>query len=730
MEVLLAVAQKELEKELTANLSDNTDYGTVKHCESPDELLAQLQPEKPVLILLDQNFMAQGSTPLPPQIKALQWNSYIIVLAYGNNEGEELSSFLEQGADDLLICPATSGEIKARLFKARRKLSNSASVDKNNNNLSEVKQALQKERDFFSAINDIMGSLVVVLDRGGRITRLNRACQDLTGYAFAEVENNYFWDVFLEEEERELAKTFFLSLQPEHFPYEMESTWLMKDGSIRQILCSNTYVPDQNGAISYYISTGIDVTERNNVEKSLREANEKFRALIHASPVAVISLNLEGKVTSWSSAAEKIFGWAEREVLGQSLPIVTDEINDCLNTLFGDVNFGKSFNSKEIQCYRKDNTPIYASLSAAPLRSYTGSVNGILIIADDITLRQQNEEQLRYLSFHDSLTGLYNRAYFEEELKRLNTVRQLPLSIIIGDVNGLKLVNDTFGHGEGDKYLLGIVQVLKDSCRKEDVICRWGGDEFAVLLPNTGGEVVSKICRRIQAACSETGGHLIPLSISLGAITKEDESQDIQEMLKKAEDRMYRNKLVDSRRASTSVISALQKALAENTNETEEHALRLQSYALKLGYALELSFDELDDLTILCALHDIGMIALPAEITNKEGVFTPEEREIMKQHSETGYRIAKTVPHLTYIADKILAHHERWDGRGYPNGLKGVDIPLVSRIFTLVDAYEAMTAGRPYRKARNSAVALEELQINAGSQFDPALVKIFVEIMK
>ena len=729
MEILLSIADEDLKAQLIQSLSHNECYH-VKPVVSAREILKHVQDEKLPFVILQQEPELKDRTTLWEQIKSMNHHSHIILLVNGSGYTQGLDYVLRGDVDDIISIPFCPKELQARLNIALRIIKNTDMTVQamDGYELKEIEKELKEERDFISVINDTIGSLVLVLDPDGRIIRFNRTCQEITGYSFSEVKNRFYWDVFLEPDERELAKYFFATLQPGDIPYELENTWIMRDGSSRQIFWSNSAVLGEHGKISYHINTGIDVTERNYAEVSLRETNEKLRALIHASPVAVISLNLQGLVTSWSSAAEMTFGWAEKEVLHQPFPLLTHNVQDCFKSFFKDVSQGASINGKEVYCYRKDGTPIYTSLSAAPLRSYNGSVQGIMIIADNITERRQAEEQLRFLSFHDSLTGLYNRAYFEEELKRLNTVRQLPLSIIIGDVNGLKLVNDTFGHGEGDKYLKGIAHVLQNSCRKEDVICRWGGDEFAILLPNTTATNSRKICDRIKQACIVKADHPIPLSISLGAITKEEDTQDINEMLKKAENHMYRNKLMDSKKTSTSVISALQKALAENTNETEEHALRLQFNALQLGYTLNLSLDELDELTILCSLHDIGMIALPTKIINNEGVLKPEELEIMKQHSEIGCRIVKTVPNLNYVADKILSHHERWDGKGYPHGIKGEEIPLVSRIFSLVDSFEAMTAGRPYKKPLSTAEALAELQKNAGSQLDPFLVKKFTEL--
>ncbi|MEW5921640.1 MAG: HD domain-containing phosphohydrolase [Bacillota bacterium] len=731
MQILLAMAESEHKKDLMRIPAVNTGQYRLITCTSAIETLKKVLLEHPAVVMLDQKLVETGNRPLFRQIKELDQSCYIILLASGDaTEMQAFYPFLGESIDDLLIRPSSPVEIEARLQIAQYKISNRTSVpeQRDNRELKDIEQALKEERDFISAINDTIGSLVVVLDLQGRIISINRACRQITGYTYAEVRDRFYWDVFLELEERELARTFFIALRPGDFPYEMENTWVMKDGSKRRIFCSNTAVLDEGGSINYHITTGVDVTEWKQVEENLRETNEKLSALIHASPLAVIALNPQGQVTSWSSAAEKTFGWAERMVLGQPPPMLAAEEMNSFRILCADAFKGKTFSGREFHCLRRDGSAIYASISAAPLRNHTGAVTGIMLIADNITERRQTEEQLRFLSFHDRLTGLYNRAYFEEELKRLNTIRQLPLSIIIGDVNNLKLVNDTFGHGAGDKFLRAIARILQDSCRKEDVICRWGGDEFAILLPKTNASVAWKICERIKDACTVTGG-LIPLSISLGVVTKDDEKQQIDELLNEAENRMYRSKILESKGARSSVISALQKALAEKTNETEEHALRLQSNALQLGYSVNLSLDELDELTLLCALHDIGMIALPDHIIKNEGILTEEEREMMQQHCEIGYRIVKSIPDLAHLAEKILAHHERWDGNGYPQGFKGEEIPLVSRIISLVDAYEAMTFGRPYKKPHSSAEALAELQQNAGSQFDPRLVDKFTELL-
>ncbi|MEN6462510.1 MAG: HD domain-containing phosphohydrolase, partial [Syntrophomonas sp.] len=341
----------------------------------------------------------------------------------------------------------------------------------------------------------------------------------------------------------------------------------------------------------------------------------------------------------------------------------------------------------------------------------------------DITDRKQAEAEIRYLSYHDKLTGLYNRTFFEEELKRVNTKRQLPLGLIIGDVNGLKLINDAMGHLEGDKVLIKAAEIFRKSCRQEDIISRWGGDEFIVLLPQCDSVTTLKVYKRIYDSFISINSLPILINISLGMAIQDSLDRDIKDVIREAEEKMYRNKLLESRSTRSSFIKSLEKTLWERSHETEEHCQRMQEIAQKIGRTLELTDSELDNLKLLAALHDIGKIAIPNSILDKPGKLSPEEWETIKNHPEIGYRIALSSPELAPIAEAILHHHEWWNGKGYPLGLKGEKIPLISRIIAITDAYDVMTNDRPYKKAMGKAEALTEIRRCAGTQFDPELVR-------
>lgn|GEM_PF-351255 len=366
--------------------------------------------------------------------------------------------------------------------------------------------------------------------------------------------------------------------------------------------------------------------------------------------------------------------------------------------------------------------------SASPVKNLQNEMLGVVLVFRDATQKLKQRRQIEYLSFHDALTGLYNRRFFEEEMKRLDLPRNYPLTIIMADLNGLKLTNDAFGHYEGDKLLKQTANLFKTYLSVEDVVARWGGDEFAILMPQTTSEEAERIVQDIVKAASESNTDKGILSIAFGWDTKTESSMELEEVFRIAEEHMYKKKISESQGTRGLTIRTIIKTLFEKSPREESHSQRVKDLAVKIAKALKLSQFEIADISTLGLLHDIGKIIVSSEILEKPGRLTEAEYDQIKKHPAIGYRMLVGTSEFSSIAEGVLSHHERWDGKGYPKGIKGDEIPIEARIIAIADAYDAMTSSRPYRKVGMSLEkARQELINGAGTQFDPEIVQLIVK---
>lgn len=447
----------------------------------------------------------------------------------------------------------------------------------------------------------------------------------------------------------------------------------------------------------------------------------------------IITADGEGRILFINAAAKKMTGWGDESIEKQ--------IGDILNVKFENgFNFDNMVSNitqksapisygNNVLLKKKDGRCLNIDLTISP---FTSSNNGASIVAffRDSSKDISREKEITYLSYHDKLTGLYNRAFFEKKMRELDEPAYYPISIIIGDANGLKMTNDVFGHKQGDSLLMSIANILSLACRETDIIARYGGDEFTVLMPNTTIEEAGKVCQNVLSLCNDQSFNTNKISVSLGYAAKTKSTEKINDVLNVAEDFMYRHKLLESKSYRSSVISSLKKMLFEKSFETEEHAMRLTGLCNEAGRLMGLSQSELNDLELFSMLHDIGKIGVNDSVLLKPGKLTENEWVEMRRHCEIGCRIAQSAPELAHIADYILCHHERWDGKGYPQKLKGTQIPLLSRILSVADSYDAMVNDRYYRKALPREAAIAELKRCSGTQFDPDVVKVFLQVLE
>lgn len=654
----------------------------------------------------------------------------------------------------------------------------------------QAERELKRERDFVSAVVDTAGCLVVVLDNQGRIVSLNRACELITGYRYEEVKNRLFWELFYKPEQIEMVRIAFDELCAGQFPKHFDNRWYGKDGSSHLIAWSVTVLLDEKGQVEYIIATGLDVTEREQVKKALQKSNEelisaneeliaineeliateeelrqqyeklrkkeadlavanqRLQDIIEFLPDATFVIGQDKKIIAWNRAIEEMTGMPKEQMLGEgdyaySIPFYGKPrlglVDFAFNTESDPDSFYDSFELKGITLHGQSYLPdmhggkgAYIWGIASPLFDKEKRVVGAIETIRDITEQKQLEERLKHISLHDTLTGLHNRAYFEEEMRRIEAGRSNSVGIIVCDVDGLKFVNDTLGHEAGDTLLLKAAGIIRSSFRESDVVARIGGDEFAAIIPNSEENTVEEACKRIKRAIdryNETNREL-PLSISVGFAARSDHSVSINELFKEADNKMYREKLYQAQSTRSAVVQTLMKMLQVRDFMTEEHADRLQILIVDLASAIDLPERSVTDLRLFAQFHDIGKVGVPDSILFKPGLLNAEETAEMRQHCIIGHRISILAPDLVPIADWVLKHHEWWNGKGYPLGLKGEEIPLECRILAIVDAYDAMISDRPYRKALTQTEAIKELKKCSGTQFDPQLVEKFIHLLK
>ena len=561
----------------------------------------------------------------------------------------------------------------------------------------------------------------------GLIEGANPSACDFYGYTLEELCNVYISDIVLLPPEK-IRKECGLALKREKTYFALPNQ--LKNGNIRLAdFYSNPIFHNERWLLSFLI---FDVTEREANRKELISEKEMLHTTLQSIGDGVITTDVSGIVTSLNWTAQKLICWTNLESVGKHFSEIIQFETDTKSNPIKEVLEKRYPVHEESQTIliNRMNRSIPISFSAAPIKSEIGEILGVVMVFRDISKFKEQNDHIRFLSYHDALTGLYNRHYIDERLNLLDTQENLPFAVMTGDVNGLKITNDIFGHKAGDQILQFVAEILKKQCRSSDIIARWGGDEFVVFMPKADSHTAEGIIDRIKNDCECYTQGAIRVSLSLGCAVKRKNADDLEKILKSAEENMYHQKLLDGKSYRNAIINTLLATLNEKNMETEEHTIRLEALCRSIGHRLSLSSKEMDELSLLALLHDIGKIGISQNVLEKPGKLTQAEWAEMKRHPEIGYRIAQATPELSMVSDFILSHHERFDGSGYPRGLKGAEVPLVCRILAVVDSYDAMTNDRIYRKALSKKAAVQELEDNAGTQFDPEIAALFVQMLR
>jgi len=620
---------------------------------------------------------------------------------------------------------------------------------------TEIQLRLSEEK-YFKAFHVSPDSININRTADGKYIEINEGFTRMTGYSWDDVAGKTSVELgILHDRDRLLA-----GLAKRGEVENLETRFRRKDGSVLFGLISAKRI--NMAGEDCLLSIVRDITERKQAEISLEKSNEELTAA-HETLIAteeelrtqyaeVLHMNqelaaYEAERTALLSAIPDLMLLFDKDGvhLDYAKPadfeacfepdqvVIGRNVADILPAKYAQSfirYIRKTLATKKTQFYEYSRM-IHGVRRHWEVRFSRVSDTKVLAMSRDTTAIRQSEEQVKFLSMHDALTAAYNRAYFEEELLRLQAREHKSIGMFVCDVDGLKLINDTLGHRQGDELLKTVAAILSTGIEQPDFTARIGGDEFAVVLfepEQHRMEDLEKQYKSAVAEYNERNPHL-PLSLSMGWAVDLD-GIHIDRVFKEADNNMYRQKMHQSQSVHGAIVQTMMKALEARDHITEGHADRLGELMEKMGQKLQFSQGVIADLRLFAKFHDIGKVGIPDSILKKPGKLSPEEVVVMQRHCEIGFRIARSSPDLEPIAEWILKHQEHWDGNGYPLELAGKEIPIECRVLGIIDAYDAMTSDRPYRKAMSPRDAIAEIRRCSGTQFDPVLAEQFIEMLE
>ncbi|NLI21925.1 MAG: PAS domain S-box protein [Clostridiales bacterium] len=525
-----------------------------------------------------------------------------------------------------------------------------------------------------------------------------------------------------------------LSGQVDH--YALEKRYIRPDGSpiwVNMIASTLKYEANQNLSHMCLLE---DITARKSLEQSLRESERSKSVLLSHLPGLAYRCLYDEQWTMIfvSDGCLSLTGYQpESLVHNRDLSyndLISPEYRDLLRSEWARVIEQRLDFRCEYEIITASGQKKWVLEMGQPIFSDSGRVEALEGVVFDISEQKNRELQILFMNEHDDLTKRYNLMYFDKECRRHNLEQTFPLTVVQCDVDGLRLINNAFGIEEGNALLVRVANMLAENNTRGDVLARTGDDDFSLLMPGVGVDVAEDFILRVTAcidASNDIKANLYSTSVSFGYGTRQSPTENVSVTMKAVYDSLNSQKILNAQSSHSATLTSIMAALHARSEETEEHAQRLFELSEMIGKQLGLSQKSMAQLALFSKLHDVGKIGISDSILNKPGPLTPEEWVIMKTHPEIGYRIAVSLEDIAYVAEDILSHHERWDGTGYPRGLRGENIPLPARILAIADAFDAMTKDRVYRKAMKTQDALEEIRRNIGTQFDPKIARLFLD---
>ena len=528
--------------------------------------------------------------------------------------------------------------------------------------------------------------------------------------------NLKFLELFNCEKEKILGKTFYNLLEEKKYKkeeFKINDYLEIRIYNKKNILnCKKIEVLDRDKNIIGKV--GIVDCEKNCYLKNV----------INAIPYIISYKDINGNLTGCNKAFEKFVGRDELNLLGEKYKENCLEKELVLEIANKDGNNLKKKNKRLYEIQYENNKVM--KVEKFPLKDSEGKIIGV-VLSEDISEDKKFQNKIIEESYKDKTTGLYNRNYFEKIAVEIDKNFNGKLILIMGDSDALKLVNDSLGHLEGDRYLRDLSRIILEVVNKRGDVIRWGGDEFIILIPNATIEDAKEVTERINYLCRNNDSSPIPISLSMGYSYREENNKTLDKMIEEAENEVYKEKLIKSEKTKKRLFEYIQKSLMEKCCESEEVRKRKHILIQKICEELNLTKKEIEDIQLASDLCSIGMIAIPDNIAKKNiDELTDKESEILKTHPDKGYRIVKSYPEIAKVSKIILTHHEDYNGKGYPLGLAGEDIPLGARIIRIIEDYN-------YYLKFDNKITKKDIEIKIKSQsyekYDPKLVKVFLKVI-
>ena len=610
----------------------------------------------------------------------------------------------------------------------------------------ETRRRLEENEQRYRSLFEQNVDAVFTFDLEGRFVDANPACETVSGYTPAELHGTHFLPLVVPEDR---DRTLALNSQAVRGAAQHEEIALLHKSG-RRVEVTITKVPIVvDGTIVGVYGIAKDITARKQAEAALRQSDTWLRAVAEAGPVPMM-------ITRWNDSlilyanhhVRGLFGIApEEEVVGRhtldfyAMPEGRAALRQALTEKDHLPNW-------ECRLRRMDGTAFWAS-GAFQKMVYQGE-EAIFAVFRDVSTQRRLLDEARAQAEQDPLTGLLNHRAFhrrlEEEAERAR-YGGTSLAIAVLDLDNFKFFNDVYGHAVGDDVLRQVAAVLRAACRAHDTLARFGGDEFALLMPDVGGDTTAESVRaRLAAGIGDLrhrppgAGCAVPIGLSVGVALFPAEAPTRLAVMQIADERLLRAKagtganteaqrLRGALRDSVEgfpMLDALVTAVDNKDRYTRRHSEDVLTHSLQIARRLGMTEADQHTLTMAALLHDVGKIGVADHILRKPGPLTDEEVEAIQTHPAVGAAVVAAVPGLTVILGAVRHHHERWDGGGYPDGLRGEETPLLARLLAVADAYSAMTTDRPYRKGLAASEARHRLGQGAGTQWDPVYVEAFL----